>query len=148
MTPSLRKSARLIALSVSISLGFSACDTPGETALLGAGTGAIIGNQSPTGSLRGAAIGAGVGYLVGKLVQHDRRRAYEEGYEEGRDDRDPDDRDEPRSLSRSHRPIATRTDRAGFVTSPFPPYNLIDTRGIPRGAQVLDPSVNRVFINP
>ncbi len=145
MTASPRKFVPLVALSLLVVVGFSACETPGQTALLGAGTGAIIGNQSHTGPLRGAAIGAGVGYLVGRLVQHDRRRAYEEGYYEGRGSR------YYRASSYSSRsgdPVGEPTERRGFVISPHPPHNLVDTRGIPRGARVLDPSTRQVFINP
>lgn len=58
---------------------FTACDTPGDTALLGAGTGAIIGSGTSGGALRGAAIGAGAGYVVGRVAQEERRRAYEQG---------------------------------------------------------------------
>ena len=40
------------------------------------------------------------------------------------------------------------TGRSGFVTSPYAPYNRIDVRGIPQGAQVVDPSCDRIFVNP
>jgi hypothetical protein len=125
---------------------FSSCETPGQTTLLGAGTGAILGNQSATGPLRGAALGAGVGYLVGKLVQGERERVYEEGYYAGRGERRYD-RDEG-YRERSRYPVGRPTNRYGFVTSPYAPYNLIDVRGIPHGARVVDPSVDRIFINP
>ncbi len=45
-------------------------------------------------------------------------------------------------------PYASRTGDPGFVESPYYPYNIIDVRGIPRGATVLDPSTNNIFINP
>ena len=87
-----------------------------------------------------AAAGAGTGYLVGKQVQNDRREAYDAGYYDGhaRDDRGDQDQ----------YPMGRLTDRNGFVTSPYPPYNRIDVRGIPSGAQVEDPSTERIFINP
>jgi hypothetical protein len=120
-------------------LTLTSCETPGQTAMLGAATGAIIGNQSHTGPLRGAALGAGAGYLLGKIVEHRRDRYYDDDdyyYERGR------------FYSRGGYPLARRTNRPGFVTSPYRPYHLIDVRGIPRGAKVADPSNGRVFINP
>ncbi len=113
------------------------CETPGQSALLGAATGAIIGNQSYTGPLRGAALGAGAGYLIGKIAQHERRERYY----------DYDDRDYDDGYYRRY-PVARPTNRYGFVTSPYRPYHLIDVRGIPRGAKVADPSNGRIFINP
>ena len=115
-----------------VSLTFTSCETPGRTALLGAGAGAVLGNQSHTGPLRGAAIGAGVGYLVGRLADRARRDRY---YDEDR-------------YGRHGYPLAEPTNRRGFVTSPYSPHNLIDVRGIPGGAKVVDPSNGRVFINP
>lgn len=132
------------------------CDTPGEWALLGAGAGAAFGgllHGRGDQALVGAAIGAGSGYLIGKAVQHERRRAYEDGYYDGRDyddrDRDRDYRDDRYARDpRDRYPMGRLTGRPGFVTSPYYPYNRIDVRGIPRGAQVEDPSTHRVFINP
>lgn len=132
----------VIASSMLVTVAFTGCETPGQTAMLGAATGALIGNQSYTGPLRGAAIGAGAGYLIGKIFQHNRER---HGYV--RRDRDYDDEDDY-SYRRSRYPVASPTRRYGFVTSPYPPYHLIDVRGIPRGAKVIDPSSDRVFINP
>ncbi|HYR58492.1 MAG TPA: glycine zipper domain-containing protein [Chthoniobacteraceae bacterium] len=115
---------------LSIAMLFSGCETPGQSALAGAATGAalggIIGGRGRD-ALAGAAIGAGAGYLIGKVAQHERR------YHEG----------EAADL-----PYAEPTDRYGFVTSPYRPYNLIDVRGIPHGAEVVDPSCGRAFINP
>jgi len=115
----------------------TSCITPGETAMLGAATGAIIGNQSHTGPLEGAAIGAGAGYLLGKLVEYGGDRYYEDHYYHDR-----------RYYSRGGYPLARRTDRSGFVISPYRPYHLIDVRGIPVGAKVADPSNGRIFLNP
>src|SRR5678816_3420113 len=131
------KASVTLLLVVLVGWSFAGCATPGETAMLGAATGAIIGNQSYTGALRGAAIGAGAGYLLGKLIQHD-RYYYDDDYY------DDDDRYDhgPRY------PLARRTDRSGFVISPYTPHHLIDVRGIPRGAKVADPSNHRIFINP
>jgi hypothetical protein len=139
-------------LPISVSLltlfAFPACETPGQSALTGAATGAAIGGLLTgrgSGALAGAAIGAGTGYLVGKQVQAERRDAYDAGYYDRRyaDDRDRDYRDDRESYA-----VGRFTDRSGFVVSPYRPYNRIDVRGIPRGAQVEDPSTGKIFINP
>ena len=114
------------------------CETTGQNTLLGAGVGAAIAAATGHSPLRGAAIGAGSGFVVGKVLKHERRRAYEEGYYEGHDD-DRDSRDYP---------VGRRARERGYVYSPYPPHHVIDVRGIPRGERVLDPSCNRVFINP
>ena len=53
-----------------------------------------------------------------------------------------------RDIRRLQELVARFTGRSGFVTSPYRPYNRIDVRGIPRGAQVVDPSCDRIFVNP
>ena len=135
---------------------FSGCETTGQNVLLGAATGAAVGGAlhgRGDQALAGAAIGAAGGYLIGKAVQHDRRRVYSEGYYDGRGDRSYDDRRDDR-YSRDDReddrryPVGRFTGRGGFVTSPYYPYNRIDTRGIPHGAQTVDPSCDKIFINP
>jgi hypothetical protein len=135
----MKKCAPLICLLLAIAMTFSGCETSGDSALAGAATGAAIGGLlrgRGRDALHGAAIGAGAGYLIGKLVRHERAHRYDRDDEYGRRDYDED------------LPYAQPTNRYGFVTSPYPPYNLIDVRGIPHGAQVLDPSRNRPFINP
>lgn len=79
MKPSFRKFLPVVSLSLLGAFTFSSCETPGQTALLGAATGAAIGSQTRAGALRGAAIGAGAGYVAGRVVQSERRRAYEQG---------------------------------------------------------------------
>jgi hypothetical protein len=130
----------IVSLCVFATLGFSACDTPGHSALAGAATGgAIVGilTGRPRLALAGAAVGAGTGYLIGKQVQADRRAAYDQGYYDGHYADDG-----------SGYPMGRFTDRPGIVTSPYPPYNQIDVREIPRGAKVQDPSTGKIFINP
>jgi hypothetical protein len=139
-------------LSLSIAFALSGCDTPGQSAGLGAAAGALFGAAAsggrPGAVLQGAAIGAGTGYVVGKIVQHDRREREEY------DDQDPnyrdrdDDRGDYHGDTRDGLPMGRPTRHDGFVISPYPPHNRIDVRGIPSGAKVMDPSVNRVFINP
>lgn len=126
-----RSISLLAALSI-FSLGFAGCETTGQTTLLGAGTGAAIAAATDHSPLRGAAIGAASGFLIGKLFQYERRRAYEDGYYE---------------RSERRYPVAHRS-RPGFVISPYRPYYEIDVRGFPHGARVIDPSNERVFINP
>ncbi len=140
-------------LALCIMFAFSACETTGDSVLLGAATGAAVGGLATGhghGALAGAAIGAAGGYLVGKAVQHERRQAYSEGYYEGREDRydDRDHRDEDRRYRDERYPIGRFTNRDGFVISPYYPYSRMDVRGIPRGAQVQDPSTGKIFINP
>jgi hypothetical protein len=138
----MKKFAPLLCLLLAVALGFSGCETGGANALAGAAAGAAIGgllHGRGRDALRGAAIGAGAGYLIGKVVKHEReareRRYYRDGeYVEGGYYEEP--------------PYAEPTNRYGFVTSPFPPYNLIDVRGIPHGARVVDPSCGRTFTNP
>ena len=114
--------------------GLTACETPGQTALLGAGIGAVAGRHT----VRNAAIGAGAGYLVGKIFQERRR---DDPYYD-------DDRDEVYVGRPARRyPYARLTERRGFVVSPYS-GSVIDVRGIPRGERVVDPSTDRVFINP
>jgi hypothetical protein len=113
------------ALVAALSLGLTSCDTPvGQGAGIGAATGAIIG-----GAAAGAAAGALAGGLIGAAVQQNQAAAYGPpppgGY-----------------------PVATPTERAGFVISPYAPYYEIDTRGAPRGALIRDPSCGRLFIKP
>ena len=125
----LRKLIPAVSLSLTVMFAFSSCETPGQTAIAGAATGAAIGgliHGRGSDALTGAAIGAGAGYLIGKIAQHRREGRYAEG----------------------GYPVARLTGRRGIVESPYRPYNLVDVRGIPSGAQVIDPSVNQVFINP
>ena len=147
----MKKSVPFVALVLTAVFALSGCDTPGESALAGAATGAAIGgllHGRGDQALVGAAIGAGSGYLIGKAVQHERRRSYEDGYYDGRDD-SRDDRDyRDDRYDRDRYPLGRLTRHEGFVVSPYPPYNRIDVRGIPRGAQVEDPSTHRIFINP
>lgn len=141
-----------VILSLLAAIGFSGCETSGQNAMLGAATGAAIGGAlhgRGDQALAGAAIGAAGGYLIGKAVQHDRRRVYSEGYYDGREDGSGNQYRRGEERYREERyPAGRFTDRAGLVISPYYPYNRIDVRGIPRGAQVQDPSTGKIFINP
>ena len=120
---------------------FTGCETTGQSALAGAATGAAIGgllHGRGDQALAGAAIGAASGALLGHVAKEQRERAYDEGYSDARG---------YRSYERSY-PVGSRTGRYGLVRSPYNPGNLIDVSGIPRGAKVVDPSCDRIFINP
>ena len=146
----MKKLIPTVSLLLLAAFAFSGCETTGQNVLLGAATGAAVGGAlhgRGDQALAGAAIGAAGGYLVGKAVQHDRRRVYSEGYYDGRGDRYSDDRRDDRYDDQRY-PVGRFTGRSGFVTSPYAPYNRIDVRGIPHGAQVVDPSCDRIFVNP
>ncbi|MGA8654926.1 MAG: glycine zipper domain-containing protein [Chthoniobacterales bacterium] len=115
-------------------LFLSACDTPvGQGAGYGAAGGAIIGGAAG-GTVRtaaiGAAAGAGLGALIGAIVQDSERDRYY------------------RNAPSGGYPVAEPSGYPGLVRSPYYPNNLVDVRGIPRGALVIDPSVNRPFVRP
>ncbi len=119
----------LSATSLVLAASLTACDTPeGIGAMAGAGAGAIIGDRHGRGGLavEGAAIGEAAGALLGHLLGRPERDDYYEG----------------RRL-----PYGRRLGR-GLVESPYRPYNVIDTRGIPPGAVVEDPSTGGRFIKP
>jgi len=124
-----------------VAMTFSGCETPGQGAANGAMAGAVIGAIAG-GNIRsaaiGAAAGAATGAVAGKIAQDERRADYA-GYE--------DDRAYGAGYRRAYR-VGEFTDRPGFVTSPYRPHALVDVRGIPRGARVIDPVSNRIFINP
>jgi len=131
------------------------CQTPEQSAVAGAATGAVMGGllKGDTRNVaRGAAIGAAGGYVLGKYGESERQR----GYIEGQGGYPPSP---PREVyaapvpSRPHyhhreTPLYGRfSGTYGYVYSPYS-GQLIDVRGIPRGAQVVDPSTGRVFYNP
>lgn len=127
-----------ISLALVSAFTFTGCETTGQSALAGAATGAAVGgllHGRGSDALAGAAIGAAGGALIGHVAKQQRERAYEEGYDAG-------------SGRRVRYPVGRTTGRYGLVRSPYSPNNLIDTRGIPSGAKVVDPSCERIFINP
>ena len=136
-----------ISIALISAFTFTGCETTGQSALAGAATGAAIGgllHGRGDQALAGAAIGAASGALLGHVAKEQRERAYDEGYSDARGySRDRD----YRSYERSY-PVGYRTGRYGLVRSPYGPRNLIDVSGIPRGAKVVDPSCDRIFINP
>jgi len=112
-----------------MSLGMTGCESPAANgALAGAGAGALTG--SLVGGRNSTLIGAGIGAAAGALIGHAIGQARDDGYYEGRQ--------LPYGRLLGH----------GFVESPYYPHNVIDTRGIPHGAVVEDPSTGGRFIKP
>ena len=144
----MKKLIPAISLTLVGAFTFTGCETTGQSALAGAATGAAIGgllHGRGSDALAGAAIGAAGGALLGHAAREERQRGYEEGYYESgsRGGRYRESRDYGERY-----PVGSRTGRYGLVRSPYSPGNLIDVSGIPRGAKVVDPSCERVFINP
>ena len=134
------KHLAVVALVATSAFALNSCETAtGTGALIGAGTGALIGGQSgggyynrggnTSGAIAGAAIGAGAGALIGAAIDAD-DRGYYEGHEE------------------SYYPYGQRTGTRGLLRSPYPPYAIVDVRGVPRGALVRDPASGRPFRRP
>jgi predicted small secreted protein len=115
------------------SLALTSCETPtGQGAGFGATAGAILG-AATTGTVRGAANGAIIGALAGAIIGST-AELDERGYYEGH--------------PRDYYPYARPTDTPGIVQSPYPPYALVNVRGIPHGALVHDSTSGRVFRKP
>ena len=121
-------------------LGMTSCETPGDSALAGAGLGAAIGglmHGRGSDAVGGAVIGAGAGYLLGKAAQDQRRVGYERGYMAWSS-----------GQGRSRYPWGRPTGQSGFVRSPYQPYRIVDVRGLPHRSEVIDPYTDRIFVNP
>ncbi len=110
-------------------MGFAGCESPAANgALAGAGAGAITG--AVLGGPRASIIGAGIGAATGAIIGHAIGQARDDGYYDGQQ--------LPYGQPLGH----------GLVESPYPPHNVIDTRGIPHGAVVQDPTTGGEFIKP
>lgn len=118
------------AVSLMVCTGMTSCESPAANgALAGAGAGALTGavfGGGPRSTLLGAGIGAAAGALIGHAIGQSR----DDGYYDGQ------------------RLPYGRWLGHGLVESPYPPHNTIDTRGIPHGAVVEDPSTGGRFIKP
>jgi len=138
----------------------SGCETPGQSALAGAGTGALMGGMlkgTGRGMAQGAAIGTAGGYVLGAYGQSERQRGYAQA--SGAYAQPPpyyaQPTPEPRYYQHHYAPprpepmlYGRHSGRYGFVYSPYGRRDLVDVRGLPRGAQVMDPFSGRVFLNP
>jgi predicted small secreted protein len=112
---------------------FSSCDTAtGQGAGWGATAGAVLG-AAATGDVRGAAVGALIGANTGALIgaSIDEEEAVRYG---------------PRP--RGGFPYGRRTETAGFYQSPYPPHQIYNLRGIPRGGLVEDSVGGGYFRKP
>ena len=119
----------IAAVSLLVCTGITGCESPAANgALAGAGAGALTG--ALIGGPRAAILGAGIGAATGALIGHAIGQARDDGYYEG------------------HQLPYGRPLGHGLVESPYPPNNAIDTRGIPHGAVVEDPSTGGRFIKP
>lgn len=139
----MKKIIPIIAASLSIATLLTSCESVAGNTMLGTAAGAAIGglrHGRGEDALKGAAIGAGAGFLAGHALQAERNAAAERRFREQQFYRG-----EPRY---SGLPYARPTDQQDLVRSPYPPHNLIDVGGIPSGAEVMDPSCRRSFINP
>ena len=130
----MKKNIFLVVSSLAlVSMAVTSCDTPtGQGAGWGAVTGAVLGaaaTNDARGAAVGALIGAHTGATIGSMIELDER-----GYYDGH--------------PRDYYPYARRTDTRGIVQSPYPPYALVDVRGIPHGALVRDSTSGRVFRKP
>ena len=134
-----------------LAMTFAGCETPGESALGGALAGAALGGVlKGTGKdvARGAAIGAVGGYALGKVAESERARGYAEA--NGAYRGDSSYRGAPPPAAHYHYepvPHGRFSGTPGYVYSPYS-HDLIDVRGVRRGAQVVDPVSGRVFVNP
>lgn len=129
------KHSRILLTSLALApvIALTSCDSPAGTgAAAGAGggaiLGAILGHGRPENVLIGAAAGAATSALIGHAVAVG--RADDRGYYEG-------------EQLPYGRPLGH-----GLVESPYQPHNTIDTRGIPHGAVIEDPSTGGRFIKP
>lgn len=147
-------------LSISVGLfamvGLTGCDTPGQSAMAGAGVGAVMGGMLKGNGrdvARGAAIGAAGGYILGKAAENERSRGYYQGRMEGSGYAyvPPPPPPPPRYYSHysyGYRMSYGQPSRTyGYVYSPYS-GRLVSVRGIPHGAQVRDPYTGQVFLNP
>jgi len=122
----------LTSLALAPVMALTSCDSgpTAKGAMAGAAGGALmgaaLGHGRPGNVLAGAALGAGTGALIGHLIG----RADDRGYYEG-----------------EQLPYGRGLGR-GLVESPYRPYNVIDTRGIPHGSVVEDPTTGGRFIKP
>ena len=61
--------------------------------------------------------------------------------------KDNDDREFTEAEKRNF-PLATKTDKPGFVRSPYPPFELLDVTGIAPGDLAMEPEGDRIFRIP
>lgn len=133
-----KNSLAAVALAAIGAFALNSCETAtGTGALVGAGTGALIANSTgPHGyyrdntgrTLAGAAIGAGAGALIGAAIDANQATHYgpvrEGGY-----------------------PFGRRVG-PGLFESPYPPHQVYNLQGVPRGGLVEDTVGQGYFRKP
>ncbi len=112
------------------------------------------------GMAQGAAIGAAGGYVLGAYGQSERQKGYAQASGAYAPQPAPPvyyapPPEEPRYHHHRYAPpraepmlYGRHSGRYGFVYSPYGRRDLVDVRGLPHGAQVVDPFCGRVFLNP
>jgi hypothetical protein len=132
--PSFLRRPLLAVGAVSVAFLHAGCEpNAGSGAAVGAAVGAgIAALATDDGVLEGALIGAAVGAVAGHAIKARRYR---------------DAGGAPGGSSRNY-PYASSTGRAGFVKSPYSPYNVIDVRGVRSGELAIDPTTEQVFRVP
>ena len=123
-------------VGVLVLFGLTSCTTyqqqgAGVGALAGAALGALAGDDGGD-VIRGATLGAAVGVGAAALTE-DSQQIYNTSNN---------------NVSSPSYPYATRTSVAGYVKSPYEPYNTIDVTGIASGKLAKEPGTNNVFIVP
>ncbi|QJE96899.1 hypothetical protein [Luteolibacter luteus] len=77
---------------------------------------------------------------------------YGDDYEEPRVERTPQPapqpQPKPQTQGRKEYPVAEKTDKPGFVISPYSPYNVIDVQDFKSGDLAKDPSNQKIFQVP
>ena len=127
------KHSKIVLISAILvpAMALTSCDSPtGTGAAAGAGAGALMGAALGRGRIGNVAAGAAAGALAGALIGHAIGRADDRGYYDGEQ--------LPYGRAMGH----------GLVESPYQPYNVIDTRGIPHGAVIEDPTTGGRFVKP
>ena len=127
------KPLAVILLAAVTAVTFNSCETAtGTGALVGAGAGALLAGGGHHGgghgnTLAGAAIGAGAGALIGAAIDAENANAY--------------------GPHREEYPYGQRMGD-GMVRSPYPPHQIYNLRGMPRGSLVDDPVGRGYFRKP
>lgn len=101
--------------------------------LAGGALGAIAGGDSES-TIKGAALGAGLGAGIAALQENQRAASSQRDYAP------------PTSVN--DYPYAEKTRTPGEVISPYPPFNVMDVRGLRSGSLALDPSSKKKFRVP
>lgn len=139
----MNRKALVTSASVIVAALLAGCTSTEQGAGYGTLGGAAIGGA--VGGWKGAAIGAGAGALTGAVVgsavdNSEQRRAQPQPYAAP---------PPPPPPVAGGYPLGLRTDRPGFVKSPYNPNGpFVDVRGFAPGTLVRDPTTGRDFIVP